>query len=300
MIEFIRTPDDRFENLPNFPYKPRYINDLKGFNGLRMHYIDEGLKDSKELFLCLHGQPTWSYLYRKMIPIFVDAGYRTIALDFFGFGRSDKPIKEEVYTFDFHRNSLMEFIRRLDLNNIILVCQDWGGLLGLTLPVDMPEKFSRLLIMNTALGVGDIPLSKGFIYWRDWNNSHPDIEPGRLLAQQCPHLTEEEKRAYNAPFPDIKYKSGIRRFPNIVPDHPKAPGAKISQRARAWLQNKWSGESFMAVGMQDPVLGPSVMRILRTYIKGCPKPLRIKDAGHFVQEWGDQIAKKALEHFKLL
>jgi pimeloyl-ACP methyl ester carboxylesterase len=300
MIEFLRTPDERFENLPNFPYEPHYINDLQGYNNLRIHYIDEGPKDSNVVFLCLHGQPTWAYLYRKMIPVFSNAGYRVIAPDYFGFGRSDKPIEEEDYTFDFHRNFLIEFIHCLDLQNITLVCQDWGGLLGLTLPMDMPERFSRLLIMNTALGVGDIPLSKGFLLWREWNNNHPDLEPGRLIARQCPHLTEDEKAAYNAPFPDIKHKAGVRRFPNIVPDKPDAPGAETSRRARDWFRNEWSGESYMVVGMQDPVLGPSVMRVLRSYIKGCPKPFRIKEAGHFVQEWGDKIAKKALEHFNLL
>jgi len=300
MIEFLRTPDDRFENLPNFPYEPHYIDDLQGYDNLRMHYIDEGPKDSNEVFLCLHGQPTWAYLYRKMIPVFLNAGYRVVAPDYFGFGRSDKPIEEDVYTFDFHRNFLLEFIDRLDIQNITLVCQDWGGLIGLTLPMDIPGRFSRLLIMNTALGVGDIPLSKGFLLWREWNSNHPDLEPGRLIARQCPHLSEDEKAAYNAPFPDIKYKAGVRTFPDLVPDKPDAPGAEISRRARDWLKNDWSGESFMAVGMQDPVLGPPVMRILRTYIKECPKPMRIKEAGHFVQEWGDQIAKKALEHFNLL
>ena len=299
MINFLRTPDERFENLPKFPYKPHYIDNLQRYEDLRMHYIDEGPKDSNNVFLCLHGQPTWSYLYRKMIPIFNNAGYRAIAPDYFGFGRSDKPVDDEVYTFNFHRNSLIEFIKKLDFNNITLVCQDWGGLLGLTLPMEFPNKFKYLLIMNTALGVGDIPLPKGFLFWREWNNKHPDLEPGRLLARQCPHLTDGEKAAYNAPFPNIKYKAGVRTFPNLVPDQPDAPGAKISQRAREWLQNDWSGESFMAVGMQDPVLGPSVMRVLRTYIKGCPKPFRIKEAGHFVQEWGDQIAKKALEAFNL-
>ncbi|MFW9881036.1 MAG: haloalkane dehalogenase [Candidatus Thorarchaeota archaeon] len=300
MVEFLRTPEDRFNNLPNFHYEPHYIEDLKGYNNLRMHYIDEGSKDADQIFLCLHGQPTWSYLYRKMIPIFLTAGYRVIAPDFFGFGRSDKPVEENVYTFEFHRNSLIEIISHLDLTNIVLVCQDWGGLLGLTLPMHMPERFSRLLIMNTALGVGDIPLSKGFLYWRDWNNNHPDLEPGRLIARQCPHLTDDEKAAYNAPFPDIKYKAGIRRFPNLVPDNFNAPGAEISRNARDWFKNEWSGESFMAVGMQDPVLGPTVMRILRSYIRGCPKPLKIKDAGHFVQEWGEIIAKKALEYFNLV
>ncbi|MFX1316155.1 MAG: haloalkane dehalogenase [Promethearchaeota archaeon] len=300
MIKILRTPDVRFDNLPNFPYKPNYIEDLKGYEDMRMHYIDEGPKNAKEVFLCLHGQPTWSYLYRKMIPIFVNAGYRAIAPDFFGFGRSDKPEEERVYTFEFHRNSVIEFVNYLDLLNIILVIQDWGGIIGLTLPMGMPEKFSRLLIMNTALGVGDMPLPKGFLAWRKWNSEHPDLEPGRLIGRACPHLTEEEKNAYNAPFPDIRYKAGVHRFPNIVPDHPEAPGAKISQQARDWLQNDWSGDSFMAVGMQDPVLGPSIMRLIRQYVKGCPKPLRIKEAGHFVQEWGDIVAKKALEHFGLL
>ncbi|UCC19813.1 MAG: alpha/beta fold hydrolase [Promethearchaeota archaeon] len=299
MIEFLRTPVECFENLPSFPYEPHYIDNLNGYDNLRMHYIDEGSKDANEVFLCLHGQPTWSYLYRKMIPIFLNAGHRVVAPDYFGFGRSDKPIKEEIYTFDFHRESLIDFIKKLDLKNITLVCQDWGGLLGLTLPMDMPTRFSRLLIMNTWLGVGDVPLSKGFLYWREWNNNHPDLEPGRLIAQQCPQLTDGEKAAYNAPFPDIKYKAGIRRFPNLVPDNLEAPGAETSRRAREWLQNEWFGESFMAVGMQDPVLGPSIMRILRSYIKGCPKPLKINEAAHFVQEWGEEIAKKALEHFHL-
>ncbi|MHA1192980.1 MAG: alpha/beta fold hydrolase [Promethearchaeota archaeon] len=148
MIEVVRTPDVRFENLPGFPYEPNYIEDLKRFDQLRMHYIDEGPKDSKETYLCLHGQPTWSYLYRKMIPIFLKDKGRVIAPDFFGFGRSDKPINEEIYTFDFHRNFLIEFINRLDFTNITLVCQDWGGLLGLTLPMEMPDRFSRLIIMN--------------------------------------------------------------------------------------------------------------------------------------------------------
>ncbi len=300
MIEFLRTPDERFKILPNFPYKPHYIENLNGYGNLRMHYIDEGPIDSNEVFLCLHGQPTWSYLYRKMVPYFLKARCRVVAPDFFGFGRSDKPTKENIYTFDFHRNSLKIFIENLDLENITLVCQDWGGILGLTLPIEFPDKFSRLLLMNTWLGVGDTPLSKGFLFWRDWNSNHPDIEPGRLLAQQCPHLTEDEKNAYNSPFPSIEYKSGIRRFPDLVPEKKDDPGAEISRQARDWFQNEWSGESFMAVGMQDPVLGPSVMRTLRSYIKGCPKPFRIKEAGHFVQEWGDIIAQKALEHFNLL
>jgi len=299
-LEFVRTPEERFKILPDFPYEPNYLKTLKGYEESRMHYIDIGPKDAKEVFLCLHGQPTWSYLYRKMIPVFLKVGIRVVAPDYFGFGRSDKPRKEEVYTFDFHRNSILEFIKELDLKNITLVCQDWGGLIGLTIPMEMPKKFSRLLLMNTALATGDITLSKGFIAWREWNNNHPDLDPGRLLGQVCPHLTDGEKAAYSSPFPDITYKAGVRRFPNLVPDHPDAPGAEISRKARDYLSNKWSGESFMAVGMQDPILGVPVMKALRKVIQNCPKPYLLKEAGHFVQEWGDKVAQKALEQFGFL
>lgn len=300
MIEFLRTSEQRFNNLPNFPYEPHYIENLKGYDNLRMHYIDEGLKDSNEVFLCLHGQPTWAFLYRKMIPIFLNTGCRVIAPDFFGFGRSDKPVKEEVFTYDFHRNSIIEFIKNLDLKNISLVGQDWGGIYGLTLPMDMKERFKRLLIMNTIIPTGEFELSQGFLAFRDFVNRTPDIEPGRLIKSVTPHLTKEEIAAYNAPFPDIAYKSGIRKFPNLVPDSFNAPGADISRKARDYLQNEWEGETFMAIGMKDPVLGPPIMEIVKKMIRGCPKPLEIEEAGHFVQEWGEIVAKKALESFKLI
>ena len=217
MVEFVRTPEERFKNIPYFPYDPHYIENLKGYEDLRMCYYDEGPKDSNEVFLCLHGEPTWSYLYRKMIPIFLDGRYRVVAPDFFGFGRSDKPIKDEIYTFDFHRNSLIEFINLLDLNNLALVGQDWGGILGLTLPMEFPNRFKRLLLMNTILGTGDFEISQGFKAFRDFMSKTPDIDAGRLIRGNTPMLTPEEVVAYNAPFIDIKYKAGIRRFPQLVP-----------------------------------------------------------------------------------
>jgi haloalkane dehalogenase len=160
-IEALRTPDERFSLLPAFPYEAHYVDNLDGYESLRMAYIDQGDKNSKTTFLCLHGEPSWSYLYRKMIPVFTVAGYRVVAPDLFGFGRSDKPTNETTYTFDFHRNSLIRLIERLDLNNVTLVCQDWGGLLGLTIPMDMQKRFARLLVMNTAIPIGE-PLSDGF------------------------------------------------------------------------------------------------------------------------------------------
>jgi len=293
----LRTPDERFANLPGFAFAPCYIEGLAGFDGLRVHYLDEGPRDAAQTFLCLHGQPTWCYLYRKMIPVFAGAGARVVAPDLFGFGRSDKPADEAFYTFTRHRDMLRAFVERLDLTDITLVCQDWGGILGLTLPMDMPERFSRLLVMNTALGTGDVPLGKGFLDWRTWSNKNPDMDIARLMKRAVAQLSDGEASAYAAPFPDASYKAGVRRFPNLVPDYPDADGAALSRRARDWWRAEWAGPTFMAVGAQDPVLGPPVMNHLRKLIRGCPEPYVVADAGHFVQESGEAVARAALRSF---
>ena len=297
MVAALRTPDERFANLPGFPFKPHYLDDLPGYRGLRLHYLDEGPARAAMVFLCLHGQPTWSYLYRKMVPVFSAAGHRSIVPDLFGFGRSDKPVEDAVYTFDFHRDMLLRLVERLDLHNVTLVCQDWGGLLGLTLPMDLPGRFSRLLVMNTALGTGDVPLGDGFIAWRAFSNKNPDMDIAKLMQRACPMLTAAECAAYGAPYPDASYKAGVRRFPNLVPDNPDAGGAALSRRARTWWQNQWQGQTFMAVGMQDPVLGPPVMNALRRLIRGCPPPYEVAAGGHFLQEWGEEVAGRALAAF---
>ena len=294
MIDALRTPDDRFRALPGYPFAPRYLDDLAGYEGLRLHYIDEGPRAARQVFLCLHGEPTWSYLYRKLIPFVTAGGHRAVAPDFFGFGRSDKPVEDAVYTFDFHRDALLAFVERLDLRSITLVCQDWGGLLGLTLPMDMPERFSRLLVMNTALGTGDVPLSEGFIAWRAWCAKNPDMAAGKLMARACSQLSSAEAAAYDAPFPDMRHKAGARRFPQLVPDGPQAGGAALSRRARDWWSGEWSGKTCMVVGMQDPVLGPPVMRGLAQLIRGCPAPIEVAEAGHFVQEWAERFMPQAL------
>lgn len=295
-MEILRTADERFARLPGYGFAAHYIDTLPGYRGLRMHYLDAGPRDA-EVFLCLHGEPTWSYLYRRMIPVFVDAGFRVVAPDLFGFGRSDKPVDDGVYTFDFHRRALLALIEALDLRRVALVCQDWGGLLGLTLPPQMPARFSRLLVMNTMLGTGDVPLSPGFLGWRKWAAEHPDMEVGKLLGRACAHLTAEECAAYDAPFPDVRHKAGVRRFPQLVPDRPDAPGAEISRAARDWWSQQWSGASFMAIGMRDPVLGAPVMNDLRRHIRNCPAALEVGDAGHFTPEWGGRIAAAALAAF---
>ena len=294
-MEILRTPESRFDNLPDYSFAPNYVENLPSYQGIRIHYVDIGPADAASTFLCLHGEPTWSYLYRKMIPVFAAAGRRVIAPDFIGFGRSDKPVDDGIYTFDFHRKMLLQLIERLDLTNITLICQDWGGLLGLTLPMEMPKRFTGLLAMNTAFATGDTPLSQGFLDWRAWSNKNPDMPVGKLMARTCPQLSTQEIAAYDAPFPDARHKAGVRRFPQLVPDRPDAEGAEISRRARDWWRDAWQGKSFMAIGMTDPVLGPPAMAYLRKHIRNCPEPLQVAEAGHFVQEWGADIARRALK-----
>lgn len=291
MIEALRTPDDRFADLPGYAFAPHYVEQ----GGLRMHYLDEGAP-AGPVFLCLHGQPSWSYLYRKMLPVFAEAG-RAIAPDLFGFGRSDKPVEDEVYTFDFHRQSLLRLIEALDLKHITLVCQDWGGLLGLTLPIAIPERFERLIVMNTGLGTGEAPLGPGFEAWKLFNRSQPDLDIKALMQRATPILSDAEAAAYAAPYPDMRYKAGVRRFPELVPDSPDAPGAAVSRQARDWWRSEWAGKSFMAVGGSDPVITPDSMAKLRAVIRNCPEPMIVPEAGHFVQEWGAEIARAALEAF---
>lgn len=296
-METLRTPDERFESLTDFPYPPHYVDDLSGYEGMRIHYVDEGPKDAEHTILCLHGEPSWSYLYRKMIPVFTKAGARVIAPDWLGFGRSDKPVADEMYTFHFHRQLMLEFVEQLDLRNITLVVQDWGGVLGLTLPHEAPDRYQRLLIMNTALATGVKP-SDGFLQWRDYMAQTPDLQVGKLMKRSTPILSDAEVAAYDAPFPDIRYKAGVRRFPQLVMVEPDMEGVDTSKRAARFWREEWQGDSFMAIGAQDPVLGHDVMMAMHKLIRNCPEPLIVQDAGHFVQEWGEDIARAALKHWQ--
>ncbi|MCP2670123.1 haloalkane dehalogenase [Maricaulaceae bacterium EIL42A08] len=296
-LKSVRTPEERFENLPDWDYAPSYIDDLEGYEGLRWAYVDEGPKDAP-VFLCLHGEPSWGYLYRKMAPVFLKAGYRVVIPDMFGFGRSDKPVDDAVYTFHWHRGALKAFIERMDLADVCLVCQDWGGVLGLTLPMDYPDRFKRLIVMNTAIGIGK-GASEGFIAWRDFMANTPDLDVAGLMKRATPILSDEEAAAYAAPFPRAEYKAGVRRFPALVPITPDMDGVQTGLKAVKFWSEDWTGDSFMAVGMQDPVLGPDTMAWMRSVINGCPEPMEIAKGGHFVQEWGAPIAEAALKHFKL-
>ena len=234
-----------------------------------------------------------------MIPVFAAQGDRVVAPDLIGFGKSDKPKKDSFHTFSWHRQVLLEFIERLDLKNVVLVVQDWGGLLGLTLPMAAPQRYSGLLDMNTILAMGDALLSPGFIAWRDMCARNPEFDVGRLFGRGNPQMSVDECAAYNAPFPDRGYRAALRASPPMVPDAMDADGAAISRAARDFWRDEWSGQTLMAIGAQDPVLGEPVMRALQQVIRGCPEPTILPQAGHFVQEHGDAIATAALAHFAI-
>ena len=302
----LRTPDNAFNDLPNYPWQPNYISDLPALAGLRLHYLDEGQEgqdatpSARQLtYLCLHGNPAWSYLYRKMMPVFLQAGHRVIAPDLIGFGKSDKPKKDSFHNFSTHRQILLELVERLDLKNVVLVVQDWGGILGLTLPMDAPQRYQGLLVMNTMLACGEAPLSSGFLAWREMCTKNPDFDIARLFARGNPQMTAAECAAYNVPFPDRGHRAATRAFPLRVPERENSDGAAVSRQSRAFWQERWSGQTLMAIGEQDPVLGPAVMRDLQAHIRGCDQILRLEQAGHFVQEHGQQIALHAVVFFKV-
>jgi pimeloyl-ACP methyl ester carboxylesterase len=286
----IRTPDDRFANLPDFPYAPQYLD----INGARMHYLDEG---DGQTILCLHGEPTWSFLYRRMIPPLA-ANHRVVAPDFFGFGRSDKFTEPAAYSYKMHYDTLVAFCDALKLKNITLVCQDWGGLLGLSMAGRLPDRFKRVVAMNTALATGDVPIGPGFMDWLDYVKSVDDL-PIRALMQRS-IIREESKSAevldaYDAPFPDKTYKVGAHCFPLLVPISHDDPGAAQMRKARDGFKT-WKKPALLMYGDLDPVLGIPAGKAMAKVIPTAGDLVVIKAAGHFLQEdKGPELAENILK-----
>lgn len=288
----LRTPDERFVNLPDFPYWPNYImvDDTEG-GELRLHYVDEGARNAP-IVLLLHGEPTWSYLYRKMIPIIVNAGYRVIAPDLIGFGRSDKPSQRTDYTYQRHVDWIRELLTQLELKDITLVCQDWGGLIGLRLVGEHPERFARVVAANTMLPTGDHPLGESFFKWQNLSQTIPVFATGNIIQGGCAiAMPPEVIAAYDAPFPDETYKEGARQFPMLVPAFPDDPAAPANRKAWQTLM-QFKKPFLTAFSDKDPITaagGP----VLRKLVPGCEGQAHttIENGGHFLQE--DQGKKLA-------
>ena len=300
-MQSLRTPDDRFANLPDFDFAPHYthVDDTEG-GRLRMHYLDEGPGDAAPVLL-MHGEPSWCYLYRHMITIFTGAGHRVLAPDLIGFGRSDKPTERSDYTYQRHVDWMAAWLRALDLTGITLVCQDWGGLIGLRLVAAMPERFARVVVANTALPTGDQPMGEAFAKWRAYSQSVPEFNAGRIIyGGTSTKITEAEVAAYNAPFPDARYQAGARQFPMLVPDSPDSP-ASAANRA-AWEVLRGLEMPFLTIFGADDRIMAGVERVFQRAIPGAAGQAHkvLPDAGHFLQEdVGPDLAQATLEFIAL-
>ncbi len=279
-MKILRTPDNRFSNLLDYPFKPNYIQ----LGDIRIHYLDEG-ESSKEVVLLIHGEPTWSYLYRKMVPIVSESGYRVIVPDLVGFGKSDKPINQEDYTYEKHVGWISSFIESLDLKNINLFCQDWGGLIGLRIVSEQGYRFNRIIASNTSLPTGDFKVPKAFFNWQKFSQDTPVFNASKIVKSSCVNkISNEVQKAYDAPFPDETYKAGARRFPMLVPTSPNDPSSQPNREAWEKLKN-WHKPFLTAFSDSDPITkGGDIL--FQKLIPGCKgiSHKTIVGAGHFLQE----------------
>jgi haloalkane dehalogenase len=283
MADVFRTPDERFENLPGYDYAPHWHE----VDGLRLHYLDEGSGDP---VVCFHGEPTWAYLYRKMLPSLIAAGHRVVCPDYPGFGRSDKPTERRWYTYDRHLEHMSALLGALDLRDVTVVVQDWGGPIGLRWAVENPDRVARLAILNTGLFTGRV--SKGFMAWRDFAERNPDLPVGFVLrGATTTELAPGVVAAYEAPFPNAESKAGAAQFPLIVPTTDDAAGA-AEMRAVADELSRWTKPTLVAFSDSDPVFPyPRAGERFCELIPGAGEQVRIEGAAHFLQEdRGEEIA----------
>jgi len=296
-MKFVRTPDARFENLPGYPFAPRYVDvpDEEG-SSLRMHYLDEGPREGAVVLL-LHGEPSWSYLYRKMIPVIAGAGLRAVAPDLIGFGKSDKPALRSDYTYARHVTWVWSCVEQLGLRDVTLVCQDWGSLIGLRLVGEHPDRFARVVVGNGGMPTGDQQMPEAFLAWRKYSQETSDFDIGRIVTRSCvTALPPDVIAAYDAPFPDDSYKAGARQFPALVPASPDDPAAPANRAAWEVLM-KWAKPFLTAFSDRDPITrgGEKVLQKLVPGAQGQPHRT-IKDAGHFLQEdKGEELARVVVD-----
>jgi len=284
-MKALRTPDERFQELADYTFQPHYlqVDDTEG-GDLRIHYVDEGPRDANPV-LMLHGEPSWSYLYRHMISGFVAKGHRAVAPDLVGFGRSDKPSERSDYTYERHVLWMGDWLRAVDLRNITLFCQDWGGLIGLRLWAEMPDRFDRIVVANTALPTGDQPLGDTFENWRKFSQEVPVFPAGGILKGGTVRpMSDHTIAAYDAPFPDESYKAGARQFPMLVPASPADPASEPNRKAWEVIR-RLETPVLTAFGADDMVMKgiDTVFQNLCPGAAGQPHVL-LPDAGHFLQE----------------
>jgi haloalkane dehalogenase len=299
-LECLRTPDERFNNLPGYPFAPHYVDVPSGDGAtLRVHNVDEGPRDGAPV-LMMHGEPSWSYLYRKMIPIIIGAGFRAIAPDLIGFGRSDKPAKRSDYTYQRHVHWMTAFIEAIDLQNATLVGQDWGGLIGLRLVAEIPDRFARVVAANTFLPTGDNPPGEAFLRWQKFSQETPAFNVGGIIKGGCrTELAPKVIEAYNAPFPDDSYKEGARQFPLLVPTRPDDPSSEANRAAWKVL-GAWNKPFLCAFSDQDPVTrgADRAFQAMVPGTKGQPHTT-IEGGGHFLQEdKGEELAQVIVDWLK--
>ena len=290
--EIFRTPDERFEGLPGYDFAPHYAE----IDGLRLHYVDEGPREGTPI-VCFHGEPTWAYLYRKMLPPLVAAGHRVICPDYAGFGRSDKPTDRGWYSYDGHVELMTTLLDRLQLRGATVVVQDWGGPIGLRWAVEHEERVERLVVLNTGIFTGRV--SKGFLAWRDFAQKNPDLPVGFVLQGATKsELAPEVVAAYEAPFPSPESKAGAAQFPLLVPTEEDGPGAS-QMRAVADALSRWQKPALVAFSDSDPVFPhPKSGQVFCDRIPGARPQVTIADAAHFLQEdKGEQIAQEMLAFF---
>jgi haloalkane dehalogenase len=279
-MDVLRTPDDRFGDLPGYPFAPHYLE----CGGIRIHYLDEGPGAAAPV-LMLHGEPSWSFLYRKMMPPIAAAGHRVIAPDLVGFGRSDKPAARGDYTYQRHVDWMAAVLAGLDLRDVTLVCQDWGGLIGLRLVAEHPERFARVVAANTFLPTGDTDPGPAFLAWRTFSQEVPEFPVGRIVSGGCATpLPPEVVAAYDAPFPEERFKSGARQFPLLVPARPDDPASGPNREAWKVLE-RWERPFLTAFSDSDPITAGGD-RVLQARIPGAQgQPhTTIAGGGHFLQE----------------
>jgi haloalkane dehalogenase len=297
-MEILRTPDDRFKNLPDYPFRPHYltINDRLEDVAIRIHYIDEGDSGSQAV-LMLHGEPSWSFLYRKMVAPFVQAGYRVLAPDLPGFGKSDKPGKRTDYSYARHVAWMQDWLQVMDLQNIILICQDWGGLIGLRLVAEESHRFARVVTSNTMLPTGDHSPGDAFIQWQKFSQEAPVFKTGQIVnGGTVTNLPDAVIAAYDAPFPDESYKEGARQFPTLVPTRPDDPESQANRDAWKVLMG-FKKPWLCAFGDSDPITGAAAP-VIQKLVPGCQgQPhTTIRGGGHFIQEdCGEELAQVVLE-----